>query len=338
MGRCYANSQTAICLWSSRTCRWRWWYRFTWRYRLRVRKGYAGAFTGDALVERSFERAGQSRVSSLSADTVVTVDLSIQSRRMDASVTDDTEEMEEIEVDYSAYVPSDEDDDRRQFPAVDQQQVDALAANLTQVTAEQYTQDFLTESSGVAGVANVGVEAAAGSATAPIVTVQNDSPTPAPTSAPVSATGDPHLVNIHGQRFDLMQPGVHSLVHIPRRAEANRTLLDIQADVQRVGSSCADMYMHTINVTGAWASAPEHPAGLFFSAEKADQDLGWQTFGQVKVKVAQGHTKSGVPYLNFLVKSLSKVDYSIGGLLGEDDHTHASTIDPHCHARVALMG
>jgi len=156
-------------------------------------------------------------------------------------------------------------------------------------------------------------------------------PTPAPTPSAASAVGDPHMVNIYGQRFDLMQPGQHTLVHIPRRAEAVRTLLDIQAEAKRIGTSCADMYIMSINVTGAWASAPKHPAGIFFSVQKSDQTLGWQNLGQVKFKVMQGHTENGIAYLNFLIRGLSKVEYSIGGLLGVDDHTDASKADPHCH-------
>ncbi|CAK0880678.1 unnamed protein product [Prorocentrum cordatum] len=45
------------------------------------------------------------------------------------------------------------------------------------------------------------------------------SPTPSPTPTPApaaSATGDPHLQNIHGERFDLMRPGNAVLIQIPR--------------------------------------------------------------------------------------------------------------------------
>ncbi|CAK0804209.1 unnamed protein product, partial [Prorocentrum cordatum] len=40
-------------------------------------------------------------------------------------------------------------------------------------------------------------------------------PTPAPTSAPISAAvGDPHLINMHGERFDLLKVGRHLLVDV----------------------------------------------------------------------------------------------------------------------------
>jgi len=287
-------------------------------------------------VRGAFERAGKSRVSAFPSSSVVSVQLSVapvaSGDRRGASVSDD---MDEIEVTYSVEVPGGDDAD-----SVDQQQIDSLSANLAPVTAEDYTQDFESEMSGVAGAASFGVEPVANSAAAPTATAEQDpltpAPTPSPTSGVVSATGDPHLVNIHGQRFDLMQPGLHTLVHIPRRAEAARTFLDIRAAVQRVGASCADMYIMSINVTGVWASAPKHPAGIFFSVKKSEQNLGWQNLGQVKLKVVQGHTKTGIAYLNFLIQGLSKVEYSIGGLLGVDDHTDASKVDPHCRTLMAI--
>jgi len=338
MGQCLTSGTSSVCLWSSRTCRWRWWWYFTWRFRLRVYRSYSSAFVADSFVSAALQNSAKSQVAGVSTDAVASVELSVvdETSRMSASVTNDTDE---IEVTYSVYVAGDEDDVRRTVPgagAVTQQQIDTLSATLAQNSAEDYTQSFMSEMNGVAGVASFGVTSVANSATAPTVTAQNDSPTASPTPSPTpsaaSAVGDPHLVNIYGQRFDLMQPGLHSLVHIPRGAEAVRTLLDIRADVQRVGAMCTDMYVQAINATGAWASAPEHPAGIFFSVKKPYQNLGWQNLGQVKLKVVEGHTKSGIAYLNFLIRSLSKVDYSIGGLLGDDDHTAASKVDTHCRA------
>eukprot|EP00959_Pyramimonas_sp_CCMP1952_P079024 1652031-Pyramimonas_sp.AAC.1 len=58
--------------------------------------------------------------------------------------------------------------------------------------------------------------------------------------AGVAATGDPHLQNIHGERFDLMKPGVHVLINIPRGTSVEDALLRVQADARRVGERCAD--------------------------------------------------------------------------------------------------
>merc|ERR1719161_2738689 len=87
-------------------------------------------------------------------------------------------------------------------------------------------------------------------------------PTPHPTFPPgapmsgaaggVAATGDPHLQNIHGERFDLMKLGKHVLINIPRGERADKALLRVRADAQRMGGQCTDMYFQEVNITGAW--------------------------------------------------------------------------------------
>merc|ERR1719450_1893707 len=84
------------------------------------------------------------------------------------------------------------------------------------------------------------------------------SPTPSPTSATPSfgamaATGDPHLVNVHGQKFDLYQPGLHTLIRIPKTAAGDKTSFLVQALATRLGDGCEDMYFTKVNITGVWA-------------------------------------------------------------------------------------
>ncbi|CAK0880682.1 unnamed protein product [Prorocentrum cordatum] len=79
------------------------------------------------------------------------------------------------------------------------------------------------------------------------------SPTPSPTPTPApaaSATGDPHLQNIHGERFDLMRPGNAVLIQIPRGQPFEKSWLTVEADARRLGSQCADMYFQSLNITG----------------------------------------------------------------------------------------
>ncbi|CAK0833310.1 unnamed protein product [Prorocentrum cordatum] len=94
-------------------------------------------------------------------------------------------------------------------------------------------------------------------------------PTPVPTSVPTppvagpgsgggSATGDPHLRNVHGQRFDLMKPGRHVLIQIPKGERDASTLLRVQADARRLGG-CKDMYFQEINVRSAAPPAARPP-------------------------------------------------------------------------------
>merc|ERR1740121_2478105 len=67
-----------------------------------------------------------------------------------------------------------------------------------------------------------------------------------------AAIGDPHLQNIHGERFDLMMPGKHVLINIPRKQRVENVMLRVEAEVRRLGGLCADMYFQELNITGAW--------------------------------------------------------------------------------------
>merc|ERR1719476_1025363 len=115
-------------------------------------------------------------------------------------------------------------------------------------------------------------------------------PTPSPTayptvSSPVSAKGDPHLQNIGGQRFDLMKPGKHVLVHIPRGAYAPHVLLRVVAGAQRLGPQCGDIYFLDVNITGAWTGPGPDGVLQFHAADAgADGASAWMTFGPVDLK------------------------------------------------------
>jgi len=145
-------------------------------------------------------------------------------------------------------------------------------------------------------------------------------------------TGDPHVQNIFGQRFDIMQPGRHVLLHIPRAASASATLLRVQADARHEGGQCADMYFKALNVTGAWVGTDGHT----YSADAPQKSHGWMTAGKVEFKVAWGHTLNGIQYLNFYVRHLKLVDHEIGGLLGMDDFKEAATSNAWCKDVIQL--
>jgi len=152
----------------------------------------------------------------------------------------------------------------------------------------------------------------------------------------VAATGDPHLQNVFGQRFDLMKPGKHVLVNIPR-GRVKKVLLRVQGDVRRLGGKCADMYFQELNITGEWVEA-KGTSGLRFQARHEHHEKPkWLKFGKVQVKVAHGHTQDGSQYLNFYVKHLGHSGFAVGGLLGEDDHAEAAMPSEACAHHVSLL-
>jgi len=152
-----------------------------------------------------------------------------------------------------------------------------------------------------------------------------------------SAKGDPHLQNIYGQRFDLMAPGRHILLHIPKGAGTVDTLLRVDAEARQMGHKCADMYFRELNITGSWAEVRQ-AGGIKFRADEVDGELNssWMTFGKVDLKVIHGHTQQGIQYLNVYVKHLGHTGLHIGGLLGEDDHSKEEIPVEECGTRIAL--
>merc|ERR1719463_677935 len=155
--------------------------------------------------------------------------------------------------------------------------------------------------------------------------------------AGAAAVGDPHLQNVHGERFDLMKPGKHVLINIPRGASADKALLRVQADARQLGGQCADMYFQELNVTGSWAEANQ-AGGYHYGASQRDVETPeWVAFGKVGLKVVHGRTDSGLSYLNVYVKHLGRAGYAVGGLLGEDDHEDVITPLEECAKRLSLV-
>ena len=151
-----------------------------------------------------------------------------------------------------------------------------------------------------------------------------------------AAVGDPHLQNIHGERFDLMKQGRHVLINIPRGQGAEQAMLRVQADARHLGGQCADMYFQELNVTGSWAEA-KRAGGYHYSASQSDVEApGWAAFGKVELKVVRGRTDSGLSYLNVYVKHLARAGFAVGGLLGEDDHEDVVTPPESCAKKLSL--
>jgi hypothetical protein len=163
-------------------------------------------------------------------------------------------------------------------------------------------------------------------------------PTPAlPASGAIAATGDPHLQNIYGERFDVMKPGRHVLIHIPRGEPDKSALLRVEAEACRLGGQCSDMYFQSLNVTGAWADAKQ-PGGYHYESQSAvTATAQWVRLGLIELKVVHGRTQQGTQYLNFYVRHLARAGSAVGGLLGADDHSDAETPPEACVQRISLL-
>jgi len=159
------------------------------------------------------------------------------------------------------------------------------------------------------------------------------------TPATASGTGDPHLSNVFGERFDVYKEGVHKLLQVPRGAELSETLLLLEADARRQGGTCEDLYFKIITISGSWtnqSNALRFSAGCPPQQEGCRGSMGWRPFGTIDLKVVSGRTNSGIDYLNVFAKHLNRAGHALGGLLGEDDHVDVSTPSPECRHKVSL--
>jgi len=169
------------------------------------------------------------------------------------------------------------------------------------------------------------------------------SPTPFPTPVPAppgppgaSAVGDPHLQNIHGDRFDLMKAGKHVLINIPRGMSAENALIRVQADARRLGGHCADMYFQEVNVTGSWAEAKQSGGYHYSVSQREIKTPEWVALGKIELKVVHGDNGGDLRYLNVYVKRLGRAGLPVGGLLGEDDHEDVSIPPEACAKHLSL--
>jgi hypothetical protein len=151
----------------------------------------------------------------------------------------------------------------------------------------------------------------------------------------ITATGDPHLKNVFGERFDLMRPGRHVLINIPRGEPIENTYLRVEADASRLGGQCADLYFQELNITGSLAEEKK-AGGYRYQARGDNETPDWLHFGKIDLRIVHGRTDHGIEYLNFYVKHLKRAGFAVGGLLGEDDHSQVEIPPEACIQHVTL--
>ena len=108
---------------------------------------------------------------------------------------------------------------------------------------------------------------------------------PAGTAA-ASASGDPHMVNLRGERFDVRQRGMHVFIQVPQGAPPQDTLLHVEAYVTG-GPSCDFAWIQSLNITGKWAQIKGKPHGVQLHALPwGRKGKGkWYHFGPVRLKI-----------------------------------------------------
>jgi hypothetical protein len=130
---------------------------------------------------------------------------------------------------------------------------------------------------------------------------------PLSSALPIQVTGDPHVINVRGERFNIMQIGNHVLLELPRGSKSHQVHLRVDADVEQFGD-CRTLYMQGLKVTGKWLESPGFPRSLEFRAGGGNLSFGGPG-------IDAGHALLRVG--NITVSSLTEFSSLLPGALAE---------------------
>lgn len=181
-----------------------------------------------------------------------------------------------------------------------------------------------------------------------------------------SAVGDPHVTNVAGERFDIMRSGMHTLVEVPRDQRIPKKLL-VKGQIERYGSACSSMWITQMSISGsqlnteyefftrgdhlyrvgnfstdnidAFAAAVQ-PAELSIKLQNNAYRPNYGKYKIAEFTINAGPAKlfvvfvrrQGETHYDFHAKNLGSLSAKtdIGGLMGIDDHTWATSSDGDC--------
>jgi hypothetical protein len=193
-------------------------------------------------------------------------------------------------------------------------------------------------------------------------------PTPGPTPSPTDVSGghgDPHMVNVNGERFNLWRLGAVELLRIPRNSH-NHPQIRFTANVSsehgaQADSRCSARYMTSMRFSGSWFGNQEVYIRLV--AGEMHVHVGKRSLSQLEkvqieknlivsrpseslVTVLAGDATINVMhddavfkphfYLNADVRNLGSLGLKIGGVLGLDDHTAVAQKPASCEQFIAV--
>jgi len=168
------------------------------------------------------------------------------------------------------------------------------------------------------------------------------------------ANGDPHVVNIRGEKFDIASQGEVELIHYPQGAENSSAKLIIMASIDKLGSGCHDTYIKGIKISGTWLKEivsfkdDEDTGDILVTSSNVSKPVEWARMhgseaekfqgeqihfesrtrasfqiarGTKLIVYSTGRVHKGVgTYLNVELQGFTQLEGAVGGLLGLDSH------------------
>jgi hypothetical protein len=173
-----------------------------------------------------------------------------------------------------------------------------------------------------------------------------------------AANGDPHLKNIKGESFDVMQTGNMLLLEVPRGSRVETLEFAVHGDIERLGLvECGPTFITKVVMAGRWLEFPvsiragkstHKPFGIQLNEGgwKAHADFEKTTNGRMSVikrdraflmkvdvlDIAVSMPNRPRAFLDLQIKGIGKITAQVGGLLGLDDHTAAESLPSECNS------
>lgn len=183
---------------------------------------------------------------------------------------------------------------------------------------------------------------------------------PTPTPPVVSSSGDPHMINIRGDAFDLYRTGVFEFLKMPKNAVSHDVNFKLVANVTNLGGKdnmCSKaLYITRLLLDGNWFSSNMLDVRVAQGKMQVVMDgvqqepspmtkfIGESPFGPIgfdmknddllTLRVGSARIAIGVDkkhlFLNLQATGLKSWGGQIGGLLGEEDHSWISMRPASC--------
>jgi len=178
--------------------------------------------------------------------------------------------------------------------------------------------------------------------------------------------GDPHIVNIRGEKFDIWRLGTVELLRLHEK-ESHHPQFRFTANVSsehetQSDSLCAARYMTSMRFSGSWFGNQEvyirlvagemrvHvgdkslitlekvPIGKSLSVFRPSEALVTVSVGDATINVMPDNAVFKPHfYLNTEVRNLASLGLKIGGILGNDDHTEVAQKPASCESQFVAV-
>jgi len=197
-----------------------------------------------------------------------------------------------------------------------------------------------------------------------------EGPTPGP-----GAGGDPHVTNMEGSKFDIMQVGQFTMVSVRKYNNVSLPDLQVDASISHVEGECSATYIQDASVTGKWIGegnsklavrvqhwVPKEEAlqisidDIWRPVESAKDRVNFVTkvtssqvqfvIHDITIRMSLGlntrkvDKNKGYSFLNLNINGLRNLDSKmhLGGLLVNDEFSKVAEVPKACSHKAFIAG